>query len=262
LRQAKLTGLAINVEERAESHIGIGSRTSLLLACIEASTRLYGNSYSARDLQRSCGRGGASGVGVNTYFTGGLVGDAGHRNSNVAEFLPSSAVKVHVPPTPLFRLHWPVEWKVIIFTLAGGVGSSGQSEIEFFRRQTPMTREEAAMSALALHYELPGCILDRDFTGLRECLAWSRMVGLKAREVALQPASASLLKSLGRRQDVAATMSSLGPTVVAITNGEIDVGELFRTSHVGGEWSTVVGSVCESGRELLIDSDCVGGTRH
>jgi predicted sugar kinase len=154
------------------------------------------------------------------------------------------------PPTLLYHLKWPTEWKIAILTLANAKGLSGEEEIDFFRRHTPMERGDAAMSALALHAELPACVTDRDFSGLRRCLNWSGKTGFKAKEIASQPRSAELLRTLEQIPDVAAAMSSFGPSIVTISAGGRDIQQILETHNVRDPWRVVSGDVCQSGRIL------------
>lgn len=247
-------GLEVAVLKSAEPHIGFGSRTSLMLACVEAAAVLEEIAYSPHDVQVLSGRGGASGIGINSYFIGVLIGDAGRASRGIDSFLPSSAAAAGYDlPEVIYHLAWPREWPVAVLTLRGVTGSSGMNEVEFFARETPMGRSDSAMSALVLHFELPGCVLNRDFNGLRECLIWLRSAGFKAREVAAQSASAHLMASLDSYPDVAVAMSSFGPSVVVIMDGEVDLGELFSNCATDDEWVLLTGGVCDSGRIVVAD---------
>jgi beta-ribofuranosylaminobenzene 5'-phosphate synthase len=248
IKYAGMAGLSVRVREGIEPHIGLGSRTSLTLACLEASALVVGHDFSVQELRGASRRGAASGVGVHGYFSGGLVGDAGRSIAQVAEFLPSSAVQPQGSPRLLYHLEWPAEWKIAVLTLADEKGFSGKAEVDFFRRHTPMGRDDAGMSALALHFELPACVMDRDFAGLRTCLNWSGKTGFKAKEIASQPRSAELLRTLEQIPNVAAAMSSFGPSIVVITVGKTDVQQILQTHDVRDPWCVVSGDVCQSGR--------------
>jgi beta-ribofuranosylaminobenzene 5'-phosphate synthase len=214
---------------------------------VEAATRAVGLKLSQEDLQVLSGRGGASGVGVNSYFLGGLVGDSGRAGSSAA-FRPSSASASLAVPKVLYRVDWPSQWQVAVMRLKNAVGISGNDEVEFFRRETPFPRAEAALAALALSFELPGCVMDRDFDGLRDCLSEIRGCGFKSREMLLQPLSMDLISALEDNRLLAVAMSSFGPSVVVIGREGTNVAEIL--ANVEGEWAVIDGGVCSSGRVI------------
>ena len=215
---------------------------------MEAATRAVGLELSQEDLQILSGRGGASGVGVNSYFLGGLIGDGGRAGTGSADFRPSSASESPVIPKVLYRVDWPSQWQVAVMQLRNAVGISGTDETAFFRRETPFPREEAALAALALSFELPGCVMDRDFDGLRECLSEIRGCGFKSREMLEQPLSRDLISVLEKDRLLAVAMSSFGPSVVVVGREGANLSEIL--ANVGGEWAVIDGRVCSSGRVI------------
>ena len=56
-----------------QSHIGFGSNSMIYLACVEALFILNQRDYSEKDVVTLSGRGGTSGIGINTYYRGGLI---------------------------------------------------------------------------------------------------------------------------------------------------------------------------------------------
>lgn len=52
-------------------HSGFGSGSAISLACLEALHRLNGSIPSSEELVAASGRGGTSGVGIHSYFSGG-----------------------------------------------------------------------------------------------------------------------------------------------------------------------------------------------
>jgi len=236
LRALDLVGVNVTVERSAEPHIGFGSKTALLLATIEAATRALGRFCSEEWLVRMSGRAGASGIGAKTYFTGGLVADVGHDISAIADFVPSSQRSGHTPPAMLFRHDWPGDWGIAVIRHRRRRGHSGASETHFFQSVTPLSRVECALSCLALMLELPAAVVDHDFTGLRFALAQSRLVGFKARELVEQPETEWLLRKIDAESDLAASMSSMGPSVVVVGDVGLDSVELSRRLGLESEW--------------------------
>ena len=62
---------SIEISGEAIASHGFGSGTAVRLSCLEALMIINGVEPSNSELVRLSGRGGTSGVGVNTYFSGG-----------------------------------------------------------------------------------------------------------------------------------------------------------------------------------------------
>lgn len=60
-------------------HAGFGTGTAVALASMESLILLNDLSASPEFLRAHCGRGGASGIGLSSYFAGGFIFDAGRR---------------------------------------------------------------------------------------------------------------------------------------------------------------------------------------
>lgn len=73
------------LEGQVRQHVGLGTKTALILATLQAGALATGQDVPRSVLQTLSGRGGASGVGINTFFIGGLVIDSGHRQSRVPD---------------------------------------------------------------------------------------------------------------------------------------------------------------------------------
>ena len=177
LRPADIQNVKINVRSSIEPHIGLGAGTSLTLACVEAATRAVGLQAVARGPPNPLGTWRSFRRLGQLILLGGLIGDGGRAGTGSADFRPSSASESPVIPKVLYRVDWPSQWQVAVMQLRNAVGISGTDETAFFRRETPFPREEAALAAVALSFELPGCVMDRDFDGLRECLSEIRGCG-------------------------------------------------------------------------------------
>lgn len=254
LARCHVSGLRVELVRFPPQHVGLGSKTSCAMATAEAAAIVLGLDTASQAVKRMSGRGGTSGIGVNSYFGGGFVLDGGQRGAGRSQFQPSSSSSGHVPARSVLRLSWPEEWAIYLLRVSGVVGISAARERRFFREHAPLPREQSARAAMALAFELPASIVDRDFDGVRWSLRESRRVGFKARELTLNPASRELLELIDSDDSLAGTMSSFGPTVMACArNGELP-GDLFRYAN---EHSVTVHRVAVSnGRkvERLIDA--------
>jgi beta-ribofuranosylaminobenzene 5'-phosphate synthase len=75
-------------------HVGFGSKTALALGLIAGVNAFRSIGWSMEDMQRLSERGAASGVGIHSFFTGGVVWDAGHRADAAKQLLPSGSTTV------------------------------------------------------------------------------------------------------------------------------------------------------------------------
>lgn len=234
-RFSALVGLPrarVALRSSPEQHVGLGTKTALLLGVASLLDRLAGSELERRRLVELTGRGGTSGVGVHTFFTGGWVIDGGHKRVETADLLPSSAQVAPSPAPALFQHPMPANWCVSLF-LPGGRRLHGADEQLFFQRNTPVPREHILeVIALAYHGVAPG-IVEGDLLAVRDACRQIQMTGFKQREVGYQgPQVGACIERLYQDGAVAG-MSSLGPLVYALDEMADDVPA--RRSRVASE---------------------------
>jgi beta-ribofuranosylaminobenzene 5'-phosphate synthase len=199
------------------SHSGLGSKTALLLAVVTGLHLINSRDTKREDLQRISGRGGTSGIGINTFFDGGFLADGGHANVNVAhEFLPSSASDGHVPPPVIARHPIPAEWQFTLL-IPPGRYYAGSEEIQFFELNAPIAREDAFATIALLYHGVAAAVVTRDLSLLARSLADLHNVGFKRKEVEGQPSVVRNLLQALHAHSLAAGMSSMGPLVYVVT---------------------------------------------
>lgn len=99
------------IESDIIPHCGFGSSTMLYLSVTEALFLLNDIQYSREQLVRASGRGGTSGIGINTYFDGGFVFDIGVKNvGDKTSITPSSISKNDNQPFVAYRHAMP-QWE-------------------------------------------------------------------------------------------------------------------------------------------------------
>lgn len=125
----------------ARPHVGLGMGTGVRLAILESIYRLNGVEPDADLLVRRSGRGGTSGIGIRTYFHGGMVVDLGVRNHD-QQFLPSSTGRPGSPPPVLAHTDMPA-WAVCLCLPMHLRPRTQAEEREFFRRTTPISKISA-----------------------------------------------------------------------------------------------------------------------
>jgi beta-ribofuranosylaminobenzene 5'-phosphate synthase len=168
------------------------------------------------EIKRISGRGGASGVGVNAFFQGGLIVDVGHHESSEDSFVPSSARQGSVTPPMAIRLPFPEQWRIHLF-LPNGLIYEGDGEVAFFQHNTPISAEEVFRVMAAVYHGLVPAFIDNDIRLLKRAITDVHSTGFKKRELQGQTAEVSYLLDLLNGQDLfAAGMSSMGPLIYAI----------------------------------------------
>jgi beta-ribofuranosylaminobenzene 5'-phosphate synthase len=222
---------------QVRQHIGLGTKTALILAVLQAGTLAAGQKVSRSVLQKLSGRGGASGIGINTFFGGGLVLDSGHRQDSVPDLFPSSAREpAEVPPVTAW-LSVPPAWRFRLF-LPPGRRVSGHDEKEFFESAIPVPRTEVLETIALLLNGLAPAVASGDLTGLAECLSSLHRTGFKNRELGVQTEEVRGLLAEAAALGPAG-LSSLGPLVYAVhavndvPNGLDRIAERFEAEDLG-----------------------------
>ena len=232
-------GFEVSVECGAPTHVGLGSKTSAMLAVVMACNVLVGSRLSRWEIVRVTGRGGASGIGVNVPFVGGFVVDAGRAATPGRPFLPSSGfVCVEQPPPVVVETRFPESWRIHLF-LPPGFRITGSNELAFFEKNTPVGREEVLEVLGCVYHGVVPAMINKDLTLLSHSIAAIRKTGFKRREISNQASEVrALLSSLDSVRGVAVGMSSMGPLVYCIANDQI--GDLrsrfmsdYRTAYIG-----------------------------
>lgn len=146
----------IKISGDLPSHSGFGSSTAIRLAALEATGRIFGKPQKPEDLVRASGRGGTSGVGIRTYFHGGLVFDVGLRSSE--SFNPSTWTTPASSPLVLVRNRLP-SWEVGICVPSTVETLSPEAELEFFHKTCPIPEPEVCKTLYDVTYGVvPGVI--------------------------------------------------------------------------------------------------------
>ena len=144
-------------------HQGFGSGTQLRLACLNILKIIHELEYGNNELINISGRGGTSGIGVHSFFSGGFIIDGGHKNQNdQIIFLPSKYSK-NLPPPLLFRYNFPKRWKIICVLSENHSGLYNKSEKKFMISNTPIDKREVHEVTHILLMRMLPAIVERDF---------------------------------------------------------------------------------------------------
>lgn len=114
-------------------HCGFGSSTMLYLSATEALMVLNNIEYDREKLVEESGRGGTSGIGINTYFEGGFICDIGVKNNHdQMTITPSSISHNNQAPLVIFRHEMP-QWEMGICIPKRIQTLSENQEVSFFK---------------------------------------------------------------------------------------------------------------------------------
>lgn len=216
LKAISVSGFSATLESSPSQHVGLGTKTSLLLSLITAINRLKGLCLSTAEIQQLSGRGGASGVGINLFFCGGVIWDGGHAATGNSVFVPSGIANRRELPPLIARWSFPDHWMVGL-VLPDSSTFSGEKEAAFFREKTPIPSDQALLTMSAIyHGVIPGFAMS-DLDLLKRALGKVHLTGLKREELHAQTGKTidtfQRIQSLPR---VAAGLSSLGPLIYCI----------------------------------------------
>ena len=213
-------GLEVEVEvvTAPPQHVGLGSKTALLLSLAAGVSALGGTAMSQAELIALTRRGGTSGIGVHGFFRGGFLVDGGHAQRDVAELLPSSARKVADSPLLVTRLAVPNDWRFHLVVPAGARHSDSR-ERAVFRKQTPFPESHARKAIAATYHGIVPAFAREDLALLSRSLDQIHRTGMKRAELSSQAATTRRFYSSARRAlDCPVGMSSMGPLVYAISD--------------------------------------------
>jgi beta-ribofuranosylaminobenzene 5'-phosphate synthase len=209
-------GFSATLEMGPHQHIGLGTKTSLLLSLIAAIAKLKKLTLSNLEIQKLSGRGGASGVGINLFFCGGVVWDGGHPVAEGLSFSPSSVSAATETPPLIARWTFPHQWLVGLI-LPDRATFYGEKELAFFKAATPIAADQTLKTMSAVYHGLIPAFALADIGLLKKSLQEIHSVGFKQKEVHAQTGrTIKALETLQSLTRVAVGMSSLGPLLYCI----------------------------------------------
>jgi beta-ribofuranosylaminobenzene 5'-phosphate synthase len=245
---ASLYGYRIDVLSSIRAHSGLGSGTALTLACCEAVNDCYGLNIPISELVTLSGRGGTSGVGIDTYFNGGLVFDLGRPADGTAFVSSEHLSNGHKTPLLLARQIMP-KWGVGICIPMNVIPISLEEENAFFNETCPLPADEVYET---IHHALFGClasVMEADFATFCRSINAIQESAWKRNEISLYGAYLSDLR--GSILDAGARavgMSSLGPALYFFADDIASVASACQKAH--GDCKVWVSSMRNEGRSV------------
>jgi beta-ribofuranosylaminobenzene 5'-phosphate synthase len=218
-------GAAITVKRSMPQHTGLGSGTQIALATGAAISKLYSLDLSVRRIAAIVGRGGTSGIGTAAFEHGGFILDGGHSFGPHGEkhgFAPSAASSTVTPATVCARLPFPEAWKIVLAIPNRGTNVGGAEEVNIFRDYCPVPIEDVSQICHEIMTRMLPGIAEEDLDLFAHAVNAIQTLGFKKVETSLQdPVVPALIRELRQAGAACAGLSSFGPTVFAITDGDL-----------------------------------------
>lgn len=225
-------GISINVREIVPRHVGLGSKTQLAMALGDGISRVlnpHEPPLSKEVLASIVKRGGTSGIGVTSYFHGGVIIDGGHEfgaGKEKESFLPSSASTAKPAPV-LSRDDLPSGWRAVIGIPMLESGAHDAGEIDIFKQRCPVPVSEVQQLAHVILMKMMPAIKMQRFKEVCECIDYFQDSGFKKVEVGLRgPVYRQMLQSWRDAGAPCAGMSSFGPAIYTLAESEAQAIEL------------------------------------
>lgn len=210
-------GFDFFVEKSYPAHAGLGSGTQLSLATSKIITNLNDIEVETATLGSIVGRGGTSGIGVESFNHGGFIVDGGHSKNEKFDFLPSSASSASPPPV-LAHYDFPEDWNIILAIPKLKESVSGKKEVNIFQKYCPIPLSEVQKLSHLILMKMMPAVLEKDIESFGDALNQIQSTGFKKREMDLQNRlTGDILDSMRDAGAPGAGMSSFGPTLFAIT---------------------------------------------
>lgn len=230
--------IRFKIEDAVDAHIGLGSKTSLLMAVARAVASV--NTFEGRtqnsitSLMRCIGRGGVSRTGVNVAVNGGMLLDFGHRDCNES-WLPSSSSDCTCNGAGQLALQ-PPRWPITLVRPVGCRGLCGVDEQAFFQRALPLDRREAERASAVCMYEILPSILSKDIEWFSHGINLFQDCGLKKYEWDLQSENSKrVAKALVENFGCGVALSSVGPTLAVFSDQPAEIESFVRSEFLNFE---------------------------
>lgn len=207
------TGLrCIIYDGLVEAHVGFGSNSMIYLSCVEALLVQNQRDYNEQNVIALSGRGGTSGIGINTFFRGGFVFDAGIPNHEQRTLAPSSSFIDKVGDNPLLMKSMTLpEWHLGI-CIPPIEHKSEEEESDFFQKNCPINKDAVEKILYEAVYGITSSLMEENFDTFCQSINAIQQTKWKALERNLYGNELIIAESTIRRAGAQCVgMSSLGP---------------------------------------------------
>ncbi|MBA4312610.1 MAG: hypothetical protein C0417_08265 [Chlorobiaceae bacterium] len=214
--------ISITIDGEVIPHYGFGSETALRLASLEMLSLINNYQPDKNELIHFSGRGGVSGIGINTYFNGGFILDSGVKGI-FEEYKPSNQLENRKSLPLLIHRQETENWELGLYVNSDIKSLSEVEETIFFQNSCPILDYEAYE---ILYVSVYGCLsagIEKDKIGFCNAINRIQTTKWKALERKLYN---NLIneneKSLFIAGATAVGMSSLGPLLYFFSDKSIE----------------------------------------
>ena len=239
-------------ESRVRSHIGFGSNTMIYLSCIEALFLINDRDYDEKEIIRLSGRGGTSGIGINTYFKGGFVFDTGIVNNEQRLLSPSSSFVKESHPEPLLMksLMMP-DWEMGVCIPSINHKTEDEEKV-FFYENCPIDKRGVEEILYEAVYGITSSIMEKNFETFCKAIDTIQHTKWKQLERDLYGSELSEVETAIRKAGASCIgMSSLGPLLYFF--GDSIDGIIERIERIAPQVDCFKTSFNNSGRVVAYD---------
>lgn len=223
----------INIEGDLYFHSGLGVGTAITLACIEAVFLINDTIYNIEDIKSHSRRGGTSGIGVNSYFTGGFLLDLGHASDqsphNPSRYADNNSLPISLKTVPFF-------FENLYFILPTNAPLiCGKNEQEFFQTNTPIDAKKAYETCYLSIFGVLASVVEQNLHQFDKSITSIQKTNWKSLEIERAGDTVkNLMSNLKDLKCKSIGMSSLGNGIYFILNSDSDfnkVNDLAKESN-------------------------------
>lgn len=207
--------LKVTIVEGPKPHSGLGVGTTTKLALAEALMIVNDYDGSYEDIIKLSGRGGTSGIGINTYFYGGFILDGGVVINN-EPFGPSSSKErlSFSLPQVLIKTEMPSDWCIGMLQISTSLVVCGKKELDFFIENTPISRGAIEAACYQAVMGVSVAVLEKDYLTFSKSINNIQELSWKMAEWQQQDVLVTYAKEwLVLNGADAVGLSSFGPTL-------------------------------------------------
>ena len=147
----KIKKCRLTVSDFIPLHKGLGSGTQVSLCTGFLISSFNNLNLSIENISKFLNRGQRSGVGVETFKSGGFIIDTGKLQSSI------------YPPLKLIDIKWPKDWQIILITNTNLSGLHGKKESNEFRKLKNVSSKFAKENCFNLFMKIIPGLLENDF---------------------------------------------------------------------------------------------------
>ena len=226
--QYDLPNFSYSLPKIIESHIGLGSKTSLLMGFGEACSKLFKLNIPPEKIALLAQRGGTSGIGYWSSQIGGFLWDSGRKYPSEKSTFTPSFYSHNAPPYLLSSIS--IDTFIICHFRFSNNKIHGEKEMEIFKNNCPLSHASTKEMLAILAGSLIPSLIDSCNIGIQKSLSTIQKSGMKKIEWMNQDIETLRFKEYWESLNtgVALCLSSMGPTMYCLTATPIRIKNIIE----------------------------------